>query len=210
MKPLTGHRVAILGHMADRPLVRYLASLGAELGGPVEEASFVVDDLGREATASFAITGQRYPCLGHSVRVGRGEIRLEGRRTGGVRAMGGTLRLTGEPGEKPVKEAGDACTFHADMVAAAGAMAAHYARGTHGQGQHVDVSIQQVAMSRNINGILVWQFDKRKLDRAGSCIAYGKAKVRVIWRLKDGWCFHALMTGRLGAPANKALSAVDG
>ena len=33
--------------------------------------------------------------------------------------MGGTLRLTGEPGQKPVKEAGDACIFHADMVAAA-------------------------------------------------------------------------------------------
>ena len=44
-------------------------------------------------------------------------------------AMGGTLRLTGEPDRAPVKEALDACTFHAEMAAAAGAMAAHYARG---------------------------------------------------------------------------------
>ncbi|HSG35658.1 MAG TPA: CoA transferase, partial [Sphingomonadaceae bacterium] len=121
-------------------------------------------------------------------------------------AMGGALRVTGEPDLPPVKEAGDACTFHADMVAAAGAMAAHYARGTHGKGQHVDISIQQVAFSRNINGVLVWQFDKRKLARAGGSIAYGKVKVRAIWRLADGWCFHSLMTGRLGAPANQALS----
>jgi crotonobetainyl-CoA:carnitine CoA-transferase CaiB-like acyl-CoA transferase len=42
-------------------------------------------------------------------------------------------------------------------------MAAHYARGTHGKGQHVDVSIQQVAFSRNFNGVLCWQFDRRKL-----------------------------------------------
>src|SRR5690606_40071067 len=89
---------------------------------------------------------------------------------------------------------------------AAGARAANYAICSNGEGQHVDVSIQQVAMSRNVNGILVWQFDRRKLHRAGGCIAYGRAKVRVIWRLADGWCFHALMTGRLGAPANKALS----
>src|SRR5690606_29914570 len=37
-------------------------------------------------------------------------------------------------------------------------------------------------------------------------LAYGQAKVRAIWRLVDGWCFHSLMTGRLGAPANQALS----
>jgi crotonobetainyl-CoA:carnitine CoA-transferase CaiB-like acyl-CoA transferase len=171
----------------------------------VEGASFVIDDLGLQNTTDQPIGEQT---IHVSVTpFGSGGPRANWR--GGelvASAMGGVLRLTGEPGEKPVKEAGDACTFHADMVAAAGALAAHFARGTHGEGQHVDVSIQQVAMSRNVNGVLVWQFDRRKLDRAGGCIAYGRAKVRVIWGLADGWCFHALMTGRLGAPANKALS----
>ena len=206
MKPLAGHSVAVLGTMADRPLARYLASLGASLEGEVESASFVIDDLGLENTAHLPIPDS-------AVHVSVTPFGSGGPRShwkGGelvASAMGGALRLTGQPGEKPVKEAGDACTFHAEMVAAAGAMAAHYARGTHGQGQHVDVSIQQVAMSRNVNGVLVWQFDRRKLDRAGGCIAYGRAKVQVIWKLADGWCFHALMTGRLGAPANAALSA---
>src|SRR5690606_25100191 len=49
-------------------------------------------------------------------------------------------------------------------------------------------------------------FDRRKLERVGGALAYGKAKVRAIWRLADGWCFHSLMSGRIGAPANKALS----
>ncbi|GGD44558.1 hypothetical protein GRI62_10550 [Erythrobacter arachoides] len=209
MMPLAGHRVAALGAMAQRPLARYLASLGAEIGGDVAGASFVIDDLGLAATAHLGI-----PASAVHVSVttfGSGGPREDWR--GGelvASAMGGALRLTGEPGHKPVKEAGDACIFHADMVAGAGAMAAHYARGTHGPegawGQHVDISVQQVAMSRNTNGVLVWQFDRRKLDRAGGCIAYGRAKVQVIWRLADGWCFHALMTGRLGAPANRALS----
>ena len=121
-------------------------------------------------------------------------------------AMGGALRVTGEPDRAPVKEALDACTFHADMAAAAGAMAAHHARGTHGAGQHVDVSVQEVAFSRNVNGVLVWQFDRRKLQRVGGALNYGSATVRCIWRLADGWCFHSLMTGRFGAPANQALS----
>jgi crotonobetainyl-CoA:carnitine CoA-transferase CaiB-like acyl-CoA transferase len=205
VKPLAGHRVAVLGKMADRPLARFLTSLGAEVGGPAAGASFVIDDIGlaendganiddgaiRVSVTPFGSGGPRSAWRGSELVAS---------------AMGGALRVTGEPDRAPVKEAGDACTFHADMVAAAGAMAAHYARGRHGKGQHVDVSIQQVAFSRNTNGVLVWQFDKRRLHRAGAKLAYGRATIRAIWRLADGWCFHTLMTGRLGAPANQALS----
>ena len=182
MRLLAGHRVALLGDMADRPLARFLASLGADMGGAVEGASFVIDDIGLEATKDL-----RIPETAVHVSVtpfGSGGPRSHWR--GGelvASATGGALRVTGEPGRPPVKEAGDACTFHADMVAAAGAMAAHYARGTHGHGQHVDVSIQQVAFSRNTNGVLVWQFDKRKLHRVGGKLAYGLATIRAIWRL---------------------------
>ena len=205
MMLLDGHRVAALGGMADRPLARFLRSLGAEVAGPVEGASFVIDDLGLEATEHLGIPGS---AVHVSVTpFGSGGPRSHWR--GGelvASATGGALRVTGEPGRPPVKEAGDACTFHADMAAAAGAMAAHYARGTHGLGQHVDVSVQQVAFSRNTNGVLVWQFDQRKLQRVGGKLAYGQATIRAIWKLADGWCFHSLMTGRLGASANRALA----
>ncbi len=205
MKPLAGHRVATLGGMADRPLARFLASLGAEIGGEVEGASFVIDDIGLEGLTDLRLAED-------TIHVSVTTFGSGGPRSGWrggefvASAMGGALRVTGEPARPPVKEAGDACTFHADMVAATGALSAHYARGTHGKGQHVDVSIQQVALSRNYNGVLVWQFDRRKLKRAGGALAYGKATVRAIWQLADGWCFHSLMTGRLGAPANQALS----
>jgi crotonobetainyl-CoA:carnitine CoA-transferase CaiB-like acyl-CoA transferase len=191
--------------MADRPLARFLSSLGAEIGGPVDNASFVIDDGGLDRAGDLALPDD---CVSVSVTpFGSGGPRGDWRGSEFVAsAMGGALRVTGEPGRPPVKEAGDACTFHADMVAAAGVMAAHFARGTHGKGQTVDVSIQQVALSRNFNGVLVWQFDRRKLHRAGGALAYGKATVRAIWQLADGWCFHSLMTGRLGAPANQALS----
>ena len=205
MSLLAGHRVAALGGMAERPLARFLASLGAQIGGDVAQASFVIDDLGFDATRNLGV-----PATAVRVSVtpfGSGGPRSNWRGSELIAsATGGALRVTGEPGRAPVKEAGDACTFHADMVAAAGAMAAHYARGSDGRGQHVDVSIQQVAFSRNTNGVLVWQFDRRKLHRVGAKLAYGQATIRAIWRLADGWCFHSLMTGRLGAPANKALA----
>ena len=105
-----------------------------------------------------------------------------------------------------MKEALDACAFHAAGVAAAGAMFAHVERGVSGRGQHVDVSMHEVGFSRGTNGVLVWQFDKRKLERSGYALRYGRAAVRCVWELADGYCFHTLMSGRFGAPANAALT----
>jgi crotonobetainyl-CoA:carnitine CoA-transferase CaiB-like acyl-CoA transferase len=219
MKPLQGHRVLAMGAMAGRPLARFLRSLGAtvEVAAPdttqLAEASFLIEDLGlallEDQGLARARIEQANPRLIHVSVTTFGSEGPRAHWKGGelvASAMGGTLRLTGMPDRPPVKEALDACTFHADMAAAAGAMAAHLARGVAGHGQHVDVSIQEVAFSRNVNSILVWQFDRRKLHRVGGALNYGKVTVRCIWKLADGWCFHSLMTGRFGAPANQALS----
>ncbi|MEP7311106.1 MAG: CoA transferase, partial [Pseudomonadota bacterium] len=219
MKPLAGHRVLAFGAMAQRPLACFLQTMGAEIvtaGVTVEQlsaASFLIEDLGLPRLADAGVhradIERLYPSLVHVSVTTFGSEGPRARWLGGeliASAMGGVLRLTGEPDRAPVKEALDACTYHADMAAAAGAMAAHYSRSVTGSGQHVDISIQEVAFSRNVNGILVWQFDRRKLHRVGGALNYGKATVRCIWRLADGWCFHSLMTGRFGAPANKGLS----
>jgi crotonobetainyl-CoA:carnitine CoA-transferase CaiB-like acyl-CoA transferase len=219
MKPLAGLRVLALGSMARRPLCQFLASLGATIceahasAASVGEADFLVDDLGLARLADAGLTREQIhgwnPALVHVSVTCFGSTGPRARWRGGelvASAMGGVLRLTGEPDRPPVKEALDACGFHAEMVAAAGAMAAHYARTGHGRGQHVDVSVQEVAFSRNVNGVLVWQFDRRKLHRVGGALNYGRATVRCIWALADGWCFHSLMTGRFGAPANQGLS----
>ena len=219
MKPLAGHRVLVMGAMQERPLARFLQSLGAELAeGGFDEAgiagaSFLIDDLGLPRLADQGVTRARIeklnPALVHVSVTAFGSVGPRSRWEGGelvASALSGTLRLTGAPDRAPVKEALDACTFHADMAAAAGAMSAHLSRLVNGRGQHVDVSIQEVAFSRNTNSVLVWQFDRRKLHRVGGALNYGKATVRCIWKLADGWCFHSLMTGRFGAPANQGLS----
>jgi crotonobetainyl-CoA:carnitine CoA-transferase CaiB-like acyl-CoA transferase len=218
MSLLEGQRVLAIGTMADRALSRFLGSLGAEIvAGDLDDvasADFLVDDLGTSRLAEQGWPRARIealnPRLVHVSVTPFGSVGPRAHWAGSeliASATGGALRLTGSPDRAPVKEALDACTFHADMIAAAGACAAHHARGTSGLGQHVDVSIQEATFTRNVNGVLVWQFDRRKLARVGGALNYGRVTVRSIWALADGWCFHALMTGRFGAPANQALSA---
>ncbi|HEX5787886.1 MAG TPA: CoA transferase [Woeseiaceae bacterium] len=214
MTPLAGHRVLALGSMPGRPLARFLESLGAEViaGTPADGGgryAFAIDDLGLPRLAAAGWDAAANPGLVHASvtcfgshgprRMWRGSELV-------ASAAGGTLRLTGYRDRPPVKEALDACTCHADLVAAAGLMAAHYARAESGRGDHVDVSVQEVAFNRNVSGVLAWQFDRRKLARVGPALNYGLAQVRCIWPLADGYCFHTLMTGKFGAAANQALS----
>ena len=213
--------VVALDDAAGSALSRLLASFGASVAPATLEdlpkvlrgADILIDRLGTERLADADWTQSRlraeYPRLIQVSVTPFGSGGPRGRWLGSelvASAMGGTLRVTGEPDRPPVKEALDACGFHADLVAASGVMAALYERQESGLGQHIDVSIQEVAFSRNVNGVLVWQFDKRKLERVGGALNYGRATVRCIWPLADGYCFHSLMTGRFGAPANQALS----
>jgi len=216
MSLLTGKKVAVIGNR-DIPLARFLASLGASIQpapdtpGSLQEHNFLVDTVGQHELDARNWTRQAItaanPSLVHvSISpYGSHATGLQGNELV-ASAMSGTLRLTGDPDRAPVKEALDACTFHAHMVAAAGAMAAWFDAVRTGLGQHVDVSVQEVAFNRNVSSILAWQFDQRKLTRSGGKLSYNKVAVRCIWRLRDGWCFHSLMTGRFGAPANQGLS----
>ena len=73
--------------------------------------------------------------------------------------MSGVLKTIGFPDSAPVKEAGDACIFHANAAASTATMFALYERGISGRGQHVDVSMQEVAAARNTVCLLSYQFD---------------------------------------------------
>src|SRR5690606_38321862 len=126
----------------------------------VQQVQFLVEDMGLEGLADQGVTRalieEGNPGL-NDVSVptfGRGSPRPRWR--GGelvAAAMGGARRLTGARGRAPIKQALDACTFHAEMVAAARATAGLYARWGHGLGEHVDVSGRAVAFSRDISGV---------------------------------------------------------
>ena len=221
MNLLDGLSVLALDTAHDSALARLLSTFGANirqvdlsgLRAAVASAHVLIDRMGtallEDAGYTRATIESLNPNLLHVSVTPFGSIGPRARWRGSelvASAMAGTLRLTGDPDRSPVKEALDACWFHADMAAAAGLTAALHAREAQQGGEHIDVSVQEVAFSRNVNGVLVWQFDRRKLHRVGGALSYGLATVRCIWPLADGFCFHSLMTGRFGAPANRALS----
>jgi crotonobetainyl-CoA:carnitine CoA-transferase CaiB-like acyl-CoA transferase len=123
--------------------------------------------------------------------------------------LSGILKTIGYPDRAPVKEAGDACIYHACAAAFTATMFALYERGGSGEGQHVDVSIQEAAASRNMIALMMYQFDREIRCRSGDYFSNGSTPPRkVLWQLKDGFLSRSL-NGRLGGgpSSNPALAA---
>ena len=123
-----------------------------------------------------------------------------------VSAMGGVLLTNGDPDRPPVREGPDSNYFQSNAAAAAGTVFAHYYREKTGQGQHVDVSQQEVAASRTPSNLLVWMFDKRLIHRSGNIRNVGARSTRQFWPCKDGAIFWMFAGGRMRASVNQALA----
>jgi len=121
-------------------------------------------------------------------------------------AMGGVLENNGYPDRPPVKEALDSVYFHANAAAALGTLTSHYYREISGEGQQVDVSIQEVATSRTTECLVTWQWDKRLVKRSGPMGQHGFRPFRWLWPCQDGYLNYHLLGGPIGAPANQALA----
>lgn len=121
-------------------------------------------------------------------------------------AMGGVLGNTGDPDRAPVKESLESTYFHAGAAAALGALLAYYHVVQGGDGQHVDVSLQETAASRMTSAILAWQFEQLNLKRQGDKSQLGPTATTWFWPCKDGHLFWHMLGGLHGAPANKALT----
>ncbi|HSW58990.1 MAG TPA: CoA transferase, partial [Dehalococcoidales bacterium] len=83
---------------------------------------------------------------------------------------------------------------------------AHYVRQKTGEGQQVDVSMQEIAAKRNSSNLIVWEFDKRLISRAGNIRTVGARSTRWIWECKDGYIFWSYMGGKPGSQGNRAMS----
>lgn len=120
-------------------------------------------------------------------------------------AMGATMDNIGDPDRAPLLEPADTNTFYANCLALTGTMVAHYARECSGEGQQVDVSIEEAAANRNPQGQVAWAFNRKLIKRMGPFSKYGSAKVRTIWECKDGFVNWTMFAGALGFKANSAL-----
>jgi crotonobetainyl-CoA:carnitine CoA-transferase CaiB-like acyl-CoA transferase len=124
-----------------------------------------------------------------------------------VMGMTGTMYQTGEFDGPPVQISMPQACLHAGADAAVGCMIAYYQREKSGEGQQVDVSMQQSAAWFQANAIPVWELNRGILRRAGAFRAGMSKDVgqRQVWKCKDSYVFFNVIGGRTGA---KSLSAL--
>ena len=124
-----------------------------------------------------------------------------------VMGMSGTLYQTGESDGPPVYISMPQACLHAGADAAVGVMIAYHYREMTGEGQHVDVSMQQSAAWFQANAIPTWELNRKNLKRAGAFRAGMSKDVgqRQVWPCRDGYVFFNVIGGRTGA---KSLSAL--
>ena len=121
--------------------------------------------------------------------------------------MAGQLFLTGDANRPPVNISLPQVCLHAGADAAVGTMIAYHHKRKTGEGQHVDVSLQQSAAWFLATTIPYWEIDRVILGRVGTFRSgSGSGTVqRQVWPCKDGYVFFFMMGGQQGAKQCRPL-----
>lgn len=121
-----------------------------------------------------------------------------------VWAMGSSMPYTGKA-DRPARVGAPQGYILGGLHAAAGSMLAHYHREVTGEGQHVDVSMQQACISTWVPGVEIWHLLRLIMPRSEIAGAFGRPqphgiiKTRYIWPCKDGHvCMHLLGGANIG------------
>ena len=83
-------------------------------------------------------------------------------------ASSGFLNACGDPDRAPVWIGCPQSSQYAGCEAAIGAMIAYWHRLNTGEGQFVDVSMQESNMSANMNTLQMWDMNKVEFNRVGA------------------------------------------
>ena len=123
-----------------------------------------------------------------------------------ISAMSGIMATNGDPDRPPLREGPDSIYFESCAAATAGTIIAHFHREHTGEGQQVDVSLQEVPAKRMATNIVPWEFDRRLTTRNGTSRSFGVHSTHWIWPCKDGYVFWQFLGGKFSAAGNRALS----
>ncbi len=115
-----------------------------------------------------------------------------------ITAMGGLSHITGSPDRPPVRVSIDQVHLVAGVQAAMGAMIAHYYRETSGNGQYVDVSMQECVTLSALTVPQAWDLQRFIWPREGAFLSRSGKRVRHLWPCKDGYVAWRIFGGGLG------------
>ncbi|MBI4289718.1 MAG: CoA transferase [Chloroflexi bacterium] len=122
-------------------------------------------------------------------------------------AMGGYMYLCGDADRAPVRITAPQAWLHTCGEAAVGAMIALYHAAGTGEGQHVDVSMQESVAMLMFNSRGFWELDKTVLTRQGarrSGLSSGAIQ-RQTWPCRDGFITFVILGAASGAKTNQGL-----
>jgi len=119
--------------------------------------------------------------------------------------MGGNLYPTGNPERAPVRCALPVAYYHGGIEAAVGVVFALWGRELSGEGQHVDVSLQEVMLMPNMTSPTQFPLTGFKGGRVGGGFRGGKAFFHELWPAQDGYVSFALRGGPARIPGIIAL-----
>lgn len=113
-------------------------------------------------------------------------------------AMGGLMYIIGDPDRAPLHVGVEQAYPQAGAQAAAATMIAHHYRQATGEGQHVDVSMQEALVTAVLLGSVVWQEVQTTVQRAGPKVWSWDLNRRIIYPCKNGfvcWVSHVSVQG---------------
>jgi benzylsuccinate CoA-transferase BbsE subunit len=114
-------------------------------------------------------------------------------------ALGGQAYVTGDDDRPPCQVSFPHCYLVAGSHAAAATLAAIYYREVSGEGQHVDVSMQESVLWTTLLLVQFWDMMKINLFRAGSRRSMGTALFRLAFPCKDGHVGFLIAGGQLAS-----------
>ena len=105
--------------------------------------------------------------------------------------LGGMQYTCGDPDRPPIRVSVPQAYFHGGAQGALGSMVAFYFRQTMGEGQHVDVSIQDALPLTLQDALSYWDMNRFNITRAGAVLRrprpQGDLLYGLVWPCKDGY-----------------------
>jgi benzylsuccinate CoA-transferase BbsE subunit len=124
-----------------------------------------------------------------------------------VCATSGNLFATGDPDRAPIRCSLPVAYFHGGIETALGVVFALLARERSGEGQFVDVALQQAMVMPNIGTAAMYAMTGNRGGRAGAFIRQERSVAREIWPCADGFVSFALRGGPARIPGLVAMVA---
>ena len=125
----------------------------------------------------------------------------------GCMAASGYLYICGEPERAPVRLTFPQSYSNAGGHAAMGSLIAYYYCQQSGEGQHVDVSIQESVSPTLHDTLPMWYLNNLQVERAGTYRIRPPQGLRMqqVWCCRDGFVFFGFYGGLVGVRNNQAL-----